>query len=121
MEINPLWKNQPSDAAAVDKGKMHLKGHEVTLFNSGNIEKWDFSLLTTVLLFSKKCSIELGKRENYESSIQSLKEARNKLIGHPSSIKMSDEDFNAYWPKFTCCLRTLGVDEQEIEDVLSGK
>ena len=121
MEMYPSWKNQPSDAAAMDKGKMFLKGHEATLFNTGNIEQWDFSLLTTVLLYSKHCLIEVGKRKGYESSIQSLKECRNKLIGHPISDKMSADDFNCYWPKLTSCLTTLGVDQQEIQDILSGR
>ena len=120
MEIHPSWKNQPSDSAAMDKGKMILSKPENVLFSTGNIEQWDFSLLTTVLLYSKRCSIEVGKRENYEVSIRSLKESRNKLIGHPRSDKMSNDDFNFYWPKITGCLKVLGVDEHEIENVLSG-
>ena len=121
MEIHPSWKNQPSDATTMDQGKMLLKGHEKALFSTGDIEQWDFSLLTTVLLYSKKCSLDISKRENYESSIHSLKECRNKLIGHPTSSKMSKDDFNYYWPKISSCLTTLGADQDKIQEILSGK
>lgn len=52
LEINPSWSNQPTDAAQFDKGKMKISKEEEACFNSGDIDKWDFSLLTTALLYS---------------------------------------------------------------------
>lgn len=57
MEINPTWSNQPCDAARFDKGKMKFTNkEEEASFNHGNIQEWDFSLMTSVLsIFKELC------------------------------------------------------------------
>ena len=115
--MNPLWTNQPSDAAAFDRGKMKLNKEEENVFNSGNIDKWDFSLITTALLFSKTCVFEMSKRPGYNIALQELKKIRNKLLGHPSTDGMSDDDFNIFWPQLSAHFVTLGADPVEIADI----
>ena len=116
-EINPTWTNQPADAAAFDKGKMKLSKEEETIFNNGNIEEWDFSLLTTALLFSVRCEQEISKRPGYEVALQELKKCRDKLLGHPSSDKMSDAEFNYFWPLLSANFITLGADPNEVTEL----
>lgn len=117
LEMNPSWTNQPSDAAAFDRGKMKLNKEEENVFNSGNIDKWDFSLITTALLFSKTCVFEMSKRPGYNIALQELKKIRNKLLGHPSTDGMSDDDFNIFWPQLSAHFVTLGADPLEIADI----
>lgn len=117
MKINPSWSNQPSDAAAFKKGKMSLSKHEQVSFNEGNIKEWDFSLMTTVLLFSESCALEIVKRPGYETALTVLKECRNKLIGHPSTDRMSDTDFGYYWPLLSKHFITLGADPKVISEM----
>ena len=117
LEMNPSWTNQPSDAAAFDRGKMKLNKEEENVFNSGNIDKWDFSLITTALLFSKSCVFEMSKRPGYNIALRELKKIRNKLLGHPSTDGMSDDDFNIFWPQLSAHFVTLGADPVEIADI----
>lgn len=123
MEINPTWTNEPADAAAFHKGKMKLSKEEETIFNNGNIQEWDFSLLTTALLFSARCEQEIDKRPGYEVALQELKKCRNKLLGHPSSDKMSDAEFNYFWPLLSANFIKLGADPNEVAELKlkSGK
>ena len=116
-EMNPTWTNQPSDAAAFDRGKMKLNKEEENIFNSGDIEKWDFSLITTALCFSKTCALEMSKRADCDDALKELKKIRNKLLGHPSTDRMCDADFNIYWPQLSSHFVTLGANLADIADI----
>lgn len=113
-EIHPSWSNKPADAAALKKGKMHLGKEEEASFKKGNIEEWDFSLMTTVLLYSTRCELEISKRLGHDTALRELKKCRNKLLGHPSSEMMSDEDFNYFWPSLSSNFIALGADPDDI-------
>ena len=116
-EMNPTWTNQPSDAAVFDRGKMKLNKEEENVFNSGDIEKWDFSLITTALCFSKTCALEMSKRADCDDALKELKKIRNKLLGHPSTDRMCDADFNIYWPQLSSHFVTLGANPADIADI----
>ena len=117
IEINPSWSNQPSDAAGFDKGKMKLNKDEEIVFNNGDIEKWDFSLMTTALLYSKSCAVEINKRPGHALALQELKNCRNRLLGHPCTEKMSDAEFNAFWPLLSDNFVTLGAAPDDIAEI----
>lgn len=117
MDINPTWSNQPSDAAGFNKWNMKLTKDEEVIFNNGNIKEWDFSLMTTVLLFSKSCALEISKRPRYKTALQKLKKHRNKLLGHPSTEMMSDADFNHYWLLLENNFIVLGADPDDIAEI----
>ena len=118
MEINPSWSNQPSDAAAFDKGTMHLKKDEEAVFNRGDINEWDFSLMTTVLLYSQSCKLQMNQRPDQPLALRELRNDRNKIIGHPSTEKMREEEFNTMWPILSKNFITLGVDEGDVAEIL---
>ena len=119
MEIHPAWSNRPSDAAAFDKGKMNLLNKDQEkAFNRGDINQWDLSLMTTVLLYSQSCKLEIHKRPGYSLALRELKNRRNELLGHPSTEKMSDSDFDILWPILSQSLIKLGADEGDISNIL---
>lgn len=117
MDINPNWSNQPSDAATFDKGKMKLSKDEQVSFNKGNIKEWDFSLMSTALLYSQSCVVEIVQRPGHETALKELKKCRNKLLGHPSTDAMSDADFSYYWPLLSKHFITLGADPKVITEM----
>ncbi|PFX18985.1 uncharacterized protein LOC111338800 [Stylophora pistillata] len=117
MDFNPGWSDKPTDAAGFDKWKMKLSRDDEVIFNKGNINEWDFSLMTTVLLYSKSCALEISKRPGFDKALQELKTCRNKVLGHPSSERMLDADFNVYWPLLTNLFGTLGADPTEIAEI----
>lgn len=116
--INPWWSNKPSDAASFDKGKtMRLGREDEATFNQGNIENWDFSLMTTVLLFTPPCRKEIKRRPGYSDALKELKDCRNKLLGHPSTDRMSDADFNYFWPRLSRNFIKVGADKKEVDEL----
>ena len=119
MQIHPKWTNQPSDAAALDKGRMRLGKNEEVIFNKGDINQWDFSLITSTLLFSKICAIEISKKPGCDTALQELKKTRNKLLGHPCTDRMSNTDFNIFWPQLCNNFVALGADRAKIVEIQS--
>lgn len=120
MKIHPEWTNQPSDAAALEKGLMILDNNEQLLdFNKGDITQWNFSLITTVLLFSKRCAIEIKKKSGRKNALEMLKMFRNKWLGHPCTDKMSNKDFNTFWGKSRRHFVALGADPSKIDEIKS--
>lgn len=118
ITINPSWSNQPSDAAAFDKWKMKLSKDEENSFNNGDVNKWDFSLMTTVLLYSKSCALEMNKSPNLARALQDLKITRNKLLGHPSTERMSDADFDTFWPQLSKNFEIIGAEAGDIAEIM---
>ena len=118
MDINPSWTNKPSDASGIDRGKMKLTKEEEDSFNKGDINEWDFSLMTKVLLNSRSCVLEINKRPDFTRALQELRIARNRLLGHPSSESMSDDDFKTLWPHLSSNFVVLGANESDIADII---
>ena len=119
MQIHPKWTNQPSDAAALDKGRMRLDKNEEVNFNKGDIDQWDFSLITSALRFSKICAIEISKKPGCDTALQELKKIRNQLLGHPCTDRMSNTDFNTFWPQLCNHFIALGADPSRIAEIKS--
>ncbi|KAK3753033.1 hypothetical protein QZH41_014999, partial [Actinostola sp. cb2023] len=117
MDIHPSWSNKPDDAKTLDKGRMNLQKHELALFNTGDINKWDVSLVTTVLLFSKECAKELSRNRGYEDAVRTIKDQKNQLISHVSSERMTGDEFNTAWAKISKSLETIGASTKDIEDI----
>ena len=117
MDINPLWSNQPSDAAGYDKGTMKLNKEQEAIFNKGDINEWDFSLMTTALLYSKNCMVEINKKPGFTLALRELRNCRNSLLGHPSTEKMTDLHFNAFWPILSGNFVKLGAHPNEVAEI----
>lgn len=120
MNIHPTWSNTPGDASNLEQGSMQLKVQEFASFNEGDINEWDVSLMTTVLLYSKKCNDEISKTPGLENAIRSIKDLKNRLISHPPGEKMSDADYQVYWPAISGHLETIGVSKEEIDTIIKG-
>ena len=118
MDINPSWTNKPSDASGIDRRKMKLTKEEEDSFNKGDINEWDFSLMTKVLLNSRSCVLEINKTPDFTCALQELRIARNRLLGHPSTESMSDDDFKTLWPHLSSNFVVLDANESDIADII---
>ncbi|XP_031548674.1 uncharacterized protein LOC116286340 [Actinia tenebrosa] len=119
MDIHPTWSNNSADAKSLDKGRMILsEEHELVAFNNGDINKWDVSLITKVLLYSKKCKEVISKRLGFKRAICCIKRYKDKLVSHACDEKMSDADYQVHWPAISGHLETIGASKEEIDTIL---
>ena len=124
LEIHPTWNNTPQDAANLTKVGLKLNKEEEKKFDAGNIEEWDLSLVTTVLLFSPTNCNALKtdqKFAGYFKALKDLKSCRNNFLGHTKSEKLPDQEFRKCWPQVKDCLLRLGITEEKTNNVLAGK
>ncbi|XP_031548673.1 sterile alpha motif domain-containing protein 9-like [Actinia tenebrosa] len=92
--------------------------HELVAFNNGDINKWDVSLITKVLLYSKKCKEVISKRLGFKRAICCIKRYKDKLVSHACDEKMSDADYQVHWPAISGHLETIGASKEEIDTIL---
>lgn len=74
--------------------------------------------MTTALLYSKSCALEMNKRPDLARALQDLKITRNKLLGHPSTERMSDADFDTFWPQLSKNFEILGAEAGDIAEIM---
>lgn len=118
METNPKWSNKPSDADIFDQGILEFNYEsEKEAFYRGDINKWDFSLISNVLLYSNGCAREIRRRRDRKGALRDLRNIRNKLLGHNYTDRLSDDDFSRYWPLLSSSFITLGADPQKIQEL----
>lgn len=118
MEINPKWSNNPSDADSFDKGILEFNyENEKEAFDRGDINKWDFSLISNVLLYSNGCAREIRRRQDRKRALRVLRNIRNKLLAHNYTDRLSDDAFSRYWPQLSRSFITLGADPQKIQEL----
>ncbi|CAB4032574.1 Hypothetical predicted protein, partial [Paramuricea clavata] len=118
LTIHPTWSNKPSDASTLKKGVLELQTEEETIFNTGNIEKWDVSLLFRVLRFSAVSSVELKLNPDKKVALCSIREIRNKIFAHAANEKVNDSDFKMLWGDLKCNLLVIGGSEEDINETL---
>ena len=53
----------------------------------------------------------------FENALHELKRYRNKLLGHPYTDRMSDEEFNYFWPVLADNFIKLGANPNEISEL----
>ena len=121
LTIHPTWSNKPSDASALKKGVLKLQTEEETIFNTGNIEKWDVSLLFRILRFSAVSSVELTLNPDKKVALCSIREIRNKIFAHAANEKVNDGDFKMLWEALKFNLLMIGGSEEDINETLIGK
>ena len=125
-QIHPTWADTPSDAEQLEKGNLVFDPGDRDMeesFNTGNVEEWDFTLMSRALLKSKKCEYELSRNPKYSGyirSIDTLRKIRNK-IGHPSKYGLDDTEFQTYKNGIKTSLTGLGVPAEIIEKSSKGK
>lgn len=118
MEINPKWSNNPSDADSFDKGILEFYNeNEKEAFYRGDINKWDFSLISSVLLYSNGCARGIRRRRDRKGALRVLRNIRNKLLGHNYTDRLSDDYFSHYWSLLSRSFITLGADPQKIQEL----
>ena len=121
LSIHPTWGNQPSDASALKKGVLVLKKYEVDKYYSGDINKWDVSLLLHVLRFTAVSSAKLVANPHINSALRTIQAIRNDVVAHGSDQKISVTNFKTLWKDLKQSLLVIGASEDVIDSTLTGK
>ena len=126
MEIHPNWKNTPNDIRTFEQGTLQVKGKsETDKFKSGDIDKWDISLITKVLLYSKKSKEKLGSDARFQrcrGAVETISTIRNYVQGHSASGELTKSEHENQMKKLRkAVVNDLGFDEAVFDKSIEGK
>eukprot|EP00794_Sanderia_malayensis_P012234 gene12234-13495_t len=111
QRINPNWSNSPCDVTNFQKDNLQVLPYERPRFDSGNINNWDISLLSKVLLYSSSKN-SLGEKEL--KAIESLKKVKDEMVSHCANIELSVQKFEEKMENIRSSLMEIGVLEHKL-------
>ena len=108
-----------------DKGNVALKGKdEIAKFKSGDINQWDITLISKVLLHSQKCSDKLRNDSTFvgcKAAVETITAIRNSTSCHTSSGELTKYDYDNESKKLRIAVVDgLGYAEEEFKKALEG-
>ena len=121
--IHPSWKNKPEDIRTFERGELRIDKYETSTFETGNIEEWDITLMSKVLLFSKVTKQKFEQEQGYQGykdAIISIKEIKNKMLSHSKSMSIEKHVYDTSIETLRRDLLALGFNGQLFEDTLKG-
>lgn len=78
-----------------------------------NVNTWDIALLAKVILYLFGSTLTWGEK----ASVRFLKDMRNEVQAHASSMSIQNEEFQSMWSELSTTLRTLASSlKQDIQD-----
>lgn len=101
------------------ESSLRLKRNDKANFDNGDTEKWDFSLLSSVLLHSSLGFVNPSSPE--EKALEDLKDVRNELVGHNTSSKIDEATFKLTWAKTCNALKLFGASQADFTAVEDGR
>eukprot|EP00794_Sanderia_malayensis_P004419 gene4419-5009_t len=111
QRINPNWSNNPSVVINFQKDNLQVLPYERPRFDSGNINNWDISLLSKVLLYS---SSKNSLSEKELKAIQCLKKVKDEMASHCTDIELSVQKFEETMKNVKSSLAEIGVSEEDL-------
>lgn len=80
---------------------------------NSDVNSWDIALLAKVILFLFGSTLTWSEK----ASVRFLKDMRNEVQAHASSMSLQNEEFQSMWSELSTTLRTLASSlRQEIQD-----
>ena len=93
------------------------------MYETGNIDDWDITLMCKVLLYSRVTKEKLDQEEayqGYKDAIIGIKEKKNKMLSHNSSFSITKHVYNKSIEALRGYVLKLGFNIQLFEDTLKG-
>ena len=115
------WSDLPADGhqlLAVDRG-LRLDKNERKKVQSGDTLRWDFTILTKILMHSS-LGFVVPASDEY-TMLDTLRQTRNTLIGHASEASIPEGVFTSTWADTTSILKHFGASQVEIISVKLGR
>jgi len=115
------WKNLPADGMSFISRfgeKVHKQSQKLQkgLLSSGNLDRWDIPLLAAAIKSLPPSSSTTMSATTRKQVLDVLKEQRNKLAHHGSTI-IPDDQFELIWKAVTRVLLQFGVPAAELDQV----
>ena len=124
MEIHPSWKNTKQDVKNMKKGKFKCKFRtQKTMFESGDIDQWDISLICSVLLHTEVSSTQLKPSKPchaYKKGVDKVLEVKNNFYSHITDLEIPQKEFDAVKQDLRGASISLGVSEDDFDAALKG-
>ena len=93
------------------------------MFESGDIDQWDVSLICNVLLHTEVSSrlMKPGKPcHEYKKGIDKVLDVKNKFYSHITSLELTKKEFDAVKKDLKDASTSLGVSEDDFDAALKG-
>ena len=121
----PNWNNSPADAKGFQKGQLQFRfPDQEALFDAGDINHWDFTLITNILLHSKVSGKHLKssdpKYNGFQGAIIGLQTIRNEFA-HAPKPSLTEADYDQILDDAIAHLMVLGADKKEFDDFIKGE
>ena len=107
------------DVFKKDTNTKRLRGDQKTRLFSGEVEKWDMTLLAHALLYSSLTL--LPKSSNEYSAVDDLRVIRNKNFAHAIHAQIDDDDLKATVKTIKSSYDTLGIPQNGIDTIMKGR
>ena len=93
------------------------------MFVSGDIYRWDITLIIKVLLFTKKSKTKFSTDSEFlgqEEALKSLRKIKNNFISHAPSLELTEKEYEVTTKDMKEALGTIGLSEEDFNNALAG-
>ena len=124
LQIHPAWKNEPEDIKGFKRGQFRADHYKQSKFLSGDVSKWDITLICKVLLYSKVSKQKLHKEEDfkgYKEAIKCIREIKNSMLSHNNNNAVTNHDYKTAIKDLRSSVIKIGFDERVFDATLTGE
>ena len=100
----------------IKKGPKWKFSDQKQVILSGDIEKWDATLLTMILKHFDTLGF-VSRSSTEDSALEHIRNTRNKIIAHNPDSKLAKAEFTKIWQDSCSALKVFGATDDEIADV----
>ena len=125
MSFHGNWNNSPADITSFNCGRLRFEySEQENKFKTGDIYKWDLSLMTNVLIYSHVSGNKLQTDPKYYGfidAIRGIQKVRNEAVGHAPQPTLTENGYIHVLKDMTKHLIALGIKQKEIEESIASK
>ena len=123
LKIHPCWRDGKGDTENFVRGNLELTAKEKSMFNTGNVGKWDITLICKVLLYSTASCRELDENAGFRDcrdAIVRMRDIKNDFVSHNIENEISEQKYQALIEELKGSVLRLGFDGSEFDDCVKG-
>ena len=123
LQIHPTWKNKPEDINRFKRGQLRIDNYEQSKFLSGDVNKWDITLICKVLLYTTVSKQKLHKEDfkGYKEAIKCIRDRKNSMLSHNNNNSIANDDYKTAIKDLRSSVIKIGFDERVFDATLTGE